>query len=112
MDLILYKGEIMSNTNILESWTKNDDQKAVWLKTDKYTIGLEINTAFDSAFVSVRHNTKNPDAHNLALGLNKEGESFLQVSDGENVKTVDLFKVNVRASPTSNLTLFSISFNL
>jgi hypothetical protein len=83
----------MSNTNILESWTKNDDQKAVWLKTDKYTIGLEINTAFDSAFVSVRNNIKNPDAHNLAIGLNKEGKSFLQVSDGENVKTVDLFKV-------------------
>lgn len=81
------------NNDVLVSWTKGDDQKAVWLKTDKYTIGLEIETAFDSAFVSVRHNTTNPDAHNLAIGLNKEGRSFLQVSDGDNVKIVDLFKV-------------------
>jgi len=81
------------NNDVLVSWTKGDDQKAVWLKTDKYTIGLEIQTAFDSAFVSVRHNTINPDAHNLAIGLNKEGKSFLQVSDGDNVKIVDLFKV-------------------
>lgn len=81
------------NNDVLVSWTKGDDQKAVWLKTDKYTIGLEIQTAFDSACVSVRHNTINPKAHNLAIGLNKEGKSFLQVSDGDNVKIVDLFKV-------------------
>jgi len=79
--------------NIFQTWTKGEDKKCVWLKTDKYTIGLEISPSSDYAGIGIRHNSKNPDAHNLSLGVDAKGKSFLQVSDGTNIKTVDLFKL-------------------
>lgn len=82
-----------SSTDILESWISGKDKKCVWLRTDKYTIGLEINPSLDYAGIGIRHNSKNPKAHNISLGVNADGKSFLQVSDGEKVKTVDLFNL-------------------
>ena len=79
--------------NIFQTWTKGEDKKCAWLKTDKYTIGLEISPSSDYAAIGIRHNSKNPKAHNVSLGVNADGKSFLQVSDGEKVKTVDLFNL-------------------
>jgi len=82
-----------SDTNILESWFSGKDKKCAWLRTDKYTIGLEISPSSDYAAIGIRHNSKNPKAHNISLGVNADGRSFFQVSDGEKVKTVDLFNL-------------------
>ncbi len=79
--------------NIWETWTQGKDKKCAWLKTDKYTIGLEISPSSDYAAIGIRHNSKNPKAHNISLGVNADGRSFFQVSDGEKVKTVDLFNL-------------------
>jgi hypothetical protein len=82
-----------NSTNIFETWMQGKDKKCAWLKTDKYTIGLEISPSSDYAGIGIRHNSKNPKAHNISLGVNDNGRSFLQVSDGEKIKTVDLFNL-------------------
>ena len=82
-----------NSTNIFETWMQGKNKKCAWLKTDKYTIGLEISPSFDYAGVSIRHNSINPKAHNLVFGVNDKGRSFLQVSDGEKIKNVDLFNL-------------------
>ena len=82
-----------NSTNIFETWMQGKDKKCVWLRTDKYTIGLEISPSSDYAGIGIRHNSKNPKAHNISLGVNNDGRSFLQVSDGEKIKTVDLFNL-------------------
>lgn len=82
-----------SDNNVLESWVSGKNKKCVWLRTDKYTIGLEISPSSDYAGISVRHNSKNPKAHNLVIGVTDDGHSFLQVSDGKTVKNIDLFKM-------------------
>jgi hypothetical protein len=79
------------STNIFETWMQGKDKKCAWLKTDKYTIGLEISPSSDYAGIGIRHNSKNPKAHNISLGVSDNGRSFLQVSDGEKIKTIDLF---------------------
>jgi hypothetical protein len=84
-----------SSKNLFESWWKDDGKKmkAVFLTTEQFNISLELNTVPNMACIAIRKNQDNPGFHQLALIVNDEGRSSLQVSDGKDVKHIDLFKL-------------------
>ena len=69
---------------------ENGDSKAVWLCKGRWQMSMQIGTDGDLAYFGIEDLATDSGAHEVALGVNKEGRPFLQVCSGEDFESVDL----------------------